>query len=303
MSSIGNVSERSTGSWVSVSVFWLVQVSALLVFFVPFAWPLVGLWAVMHFARAIGLTLAFHRYFAHRAFKMGRFTQFVWALIGTSAMQKGPLWWAGHHVTHHKYSDRDGDPHSPHVSGLYYAHIGWFTSDVRYNKIEPNNPVVRDFAKFPELRILNEHYWAPPAALALGMYLYGGMQWLAWGFLLPTMTLAHATFCINTVNHLIGSRRFKTMDQSRNNLLTAIFAVGEGWHNNHHRYQRAARNGFYWWEFDPTYYVIAVMGWLGLAWDIQPVPERIYREAEAQTIAPPEPDLDPSAEPNAEAQA
>ena len=137
---------------------------------------------------------------------------------------------------------------------------------------------------------------APPAALALGMYLYGGMQWLAWGFLLPTMTLAHATFCINTVNHLLGSRRFKTMDQSRNNVLTAIFAAGEGWHNNHHRYQRAARNGFYWWEFDPTYYVIAVMGWLGLAWDIQPVPERIYREAEAQTLAPPEPDLDPSAE-------
>jgi stearoyl-CoA desaturase (delta-9 desaturase) len=244
-----------------------------------------------------------HRYFAHRAFKMGRFTQFVWALIGTSAMQKGPLWWAGHHVTHHKYSDRDGDPHSPHVSGLYYAHIGWFTSDVRYNKIEPTNPVVRDFGKYPELRILNEHYWAPPAAIALGMYLYGGMQWLAWGFLLPTMTLAHATFCINTVNHLLGSRRFKTMDQSRNNVLTAIFAAGEGWHNNHHRYQRAARNGFYWWEFDPTYYVIAVMGWLGLAWDIQPVPERIYREAEEQTLAAPEPDLDPSAEPNAEAQA
>src|SRR5829696_4677619 len=118
MSGVGHVAERSPGSWVSVSVF-----------FVPFAWPLVGLWAVMHFVRAIGLTLAFHRYFAHRAFKMGRFTQFVWALIGTSAMQKGPLWWAGHHVTHHKYSDRDGDPHSPHVSSFYYAHIGWFASD------------------------------------------------------------------------------------------------------------------------------------------------------------------------------
>ena len=122
----------------------------------------------MHFVRAIGLTLTFHRYFAHRAFKMGRFTQFVWALIGTSAMQKGPLWWAGHHVTHHKYSDRDGDPHSPHVSGFYYAHIGWFTNDIRYNKIEPTNPVVRDFGKYPELRILTEHYCVPPAALALG---------------------------------------------------------------------------------------------------------------------------------------
>ena len=87
-SNIGVATQRSSGSLVSVSVFWLVQISALLVFFVPFTWPMVGLWAVMHFVRAIGLTLTFHRYFAHRAFKMGRFTQFVWALIGTSAMQK-----------------------------------------------------------------------------------------------------------------------------------------------------------------------------------------------------------------------
>ena len=96
------------------------------------------------------------------------------------------------------------------------------------------------------------------------------------------MTLAHATFCINTVNHMFGSRRFETVDESRNNAFTAFFAVGEGWHNNHHRYQRAARNGFYWWEFDPTYYVIRLMGWVGLAWDIQVVPERIYREAHQQ---------------------
>ncbi len=88
------------------------------------------------------------------------------------------------------------------------------------------------------------------------MFLVGGMPWLIWGFCLPTVTLAHATFAINTVNHMFGSRRFDTIDESRNNALTAFFAVGEGWHNNHHRYQRAARNGFYWWEFDPTWYVI-----------------------------------------------
>jgi stearoyl-CoA desaturase (delta-9 desaturase) len=286
------MSSRSLQSAVSVSIFWLVQVSALSIFVVPFTWPMLGLWAVAHFSRAIGLTLAFHRYFAHRSFKMSRAPQFFWALLGTAAMQKGPLWWAGHHITHHKYSDRDGDPHSPHVSGFYHAHIGWFTSDVRYNKIEPTNPVVRDFSRFPELRILDTHYWAPPAAWALAMFAIGGFQWLAWGFLLPTVTLAHATFCINTVNHLFGSRRFKTMDQSRNNVFTAIFAAGEGWHNNHHRYQRAARNGFYWWEFDPTYYAIRAMGWLGLAWDIQPVPARIYREAEAQMPPAPEAEVD-----------
>ena len=102
-----------------------------------------------------------------------------------------------------------------------------------------------------------------------------------WGFCLPTVTLAHATFAINTVNHMFGSRRFDTIDESRNNAFTAVFAVGEGWHNNHHRYQRAARNGFYWWEFDPTWYVIRTMAALGWVWNIQAVPERIYAEARA----------------------
>ncbi len=111
------------------------------------------------------------------------------------------------------------------------------------------------------------------------MYAFGGWPWLVYGFCLPTMTLAHATFCINTVNHLFGSRRFETMDDSRNNAITAFFAVGEGWHNNHHRYQRAARNGFYWWEFDLTWYVMRAMAALGLVWDMQQVPARIYEEA------------------------
>ena len=213
-------------------------------------------------------------------------------------MQKGPLWWAGHHVTHHKYADRDGDPHSPHVSGFYYAHIGWFTNDIRYNKIEPTNPVVRDFGEVPgaaraERALLVRRRWRWRSA----MYRYRRHAVAGLGLLLPTMTLAHATFCINTVNHLFGSRRFQTMDESRNNLLTAIFAAGEGWHNNHHRYQRAARNGFYWWEFDPTYYVIAVMGWLGLAWDIQAGARAdLPRGRSADHRAARGADLDPSAE-------
>lgn len=269
---------------ISVTVFWLVQASALLVFLVPFAWPLVALWAVSHFLRAIGLTLAFHRYFAHRAFKMHRAARFVWAFIGTSAMQKGPLWWAGHHVNHHRFADREGDPHSPMVSGVYYAHIGWFLNDAKHDRLEATNPVMRDFSRAPEIRFLNDYFFVPPLLLALAMFLAGGMPWLVWGFCLPTMTLAHATFAINTVNHLFGSRRFDTIDESRNNVVTAVFAAGEGWHNNHHRYQRAARNGFYWWELDLTWYAIKAMEMLGLAWDVQAVPARIYEEARAAKV-------------------
>jgi len=267
---------------VQIAIFWLVQVSALLVFFVsPFRWPLVGLWAASHFLRALGLTIIFHRHLAHRAFRMNRAARFVWALVGTASMQKGPLWWAGHHVNHHRFADRDGDPHSPMISGFYYAHIGWFLNDTKHDALEASNPVVRDFSIFPELAWLDRYHYVPPALLAAVMYAVGGLPWLVWGFCLPTMTLAHATFCINTVNHLFGSRRFETIDESRNNAFTAFFAVGEGWHNNHHRYQRAARNGFYWWEFDPTWYVIRAMQAAGLVWDVQAVPGRIYQEARA----------------------
>ena len=266
-------------NFLQIAIFWIVQASALLVFAVPFRWAFVGLWAASHFVRALGLTLIFHRYLAHRAFKMNRAARFVWSFIATAAMQKGPLWWAGHHVNHHRFADRDGDPHSPMVSGVYYAHIGWFLNDTKYDRVEATNPVIRDFSRVPELAWLEKYFFVPPLALAMTMFLIGGMPWLIWGFCLPTMTLAHATFAINTVNHMFGSRRFDTVDESRNNLVTAVFAVGEGWHNNHHRYQRAARNGFYWWEFDPTWYVIRMMAAVGLVWDVQQVPKRIYEEA------------------------
>jgi stearoyl-CoA desaturase (Delta-9 desaturase) len=265
----------------AIFIFWAVQASAVLIFFVPFAWGLLALWAVSHFSRAVGLTLAFHRYLAHRAFQMNRATRFFWTFVGTAAMQKGPLWWAGHHVNHHRFADRDGDPHSPMVSGVYYAHIGWFLNDARHDRLEATNPVVRDFSTAPEIAFLDRYFFVPPLLLATTMYLVGGVTWLVWGFCLPTMTLAHATFAINTVNHMFGSRRFDTIDESRNNPLTALFAAGEGWHNNHHRYQRAARNGFYWWEIDLTWYVIRAMALIGLAWDLHPVPDRVYVEARA----------------------
>src|SRR3954468_12325778 len=151
----------------AATVFWIVQASALLVFFVPFAWPLVALWAASHFLRAIGLTLSFHRYFAHRAFQMNRAARFVWAFIGTAAMQKGPLWWAGHHVNHHRFADRDGDPHSPMVSGFYYAHIGWFLNDANHDTLAASDTDIRDFSKFWEIRFLSSYFFVPPLLLAV----------------------------------------------------------------------------------------------------------------------------------------
>jgi stearoyl-CoA desaturase (delta-9 desaturase) len=264
------------GVRLNVVVFWTVQVSAALVWFVPFHWSLAGLGLASHYVRMLGITLGFHRQLAHRSFETGRATRFFWALLGTAAMQKGPLWWAGNHVYHHRFADRPGDPHSPRRDGLYQAHIGWFLDDTRYDAVDPGNPVVRQLRVFPEMRLLERWYALPPLALALGMFLAGGLPWLVWGFCLPTVTLAHSTFAINTVNHMWGSRRFATPDDSRNNFWTALLTLGEGWHNNHHRYPRAARSGHLWWEIDPTWWAIRTLGALRLAWNVEPVPEAAY---------------------------
>lgn len=260
-------------------LFWSIHSTVLLAFVYPPDAALLALTFLSHYGRMIGITLCFHRHMAHRAFQLSRPVRFLFAWLGTTALQKGPIWWAGNHVYHHKYADREGDPHSPLVSGFYSAHMGWFTNDIRWDTLEPDNPVVREFSRYPEMRWLDRYYAVPPALLALGLFLAGGWPFLVYGFCVPTFTLAHSTFAINSINHLFGSRRFETPDNSRNNLWTTLLTLGEGWHNNHHRFQRAARNGFYWWELDPTYWVVKGLAAIGLAGDIVPVPARIYAEA------------------------
>ena len=197
-------------------------------------------------------------------------------------MQKGPLWWAGHHVNHHRFADRDGDPHSPMVSGVYYAHIGWFLNDAKHDRLEATNPVIRDFSKAPEIAWLDRYFFVPPLVLAVAMYLAGGMPWLVWGFCLPTMTLAHATFAINTVNHMFGSRRFDTIDESRNNAVHRVLRRRRGLAQqppplSARGAQRLLLVGV---RSRPG---TSSARWprVGLAWDVQPVPERIYEEARA----------------------
>ena len=166
-------------------------------------------------------------------------------------MQKGPLWWAGHHVNHHRFADRDGDPHSPMVSGVYYAHIGWFLNDTKHDRVEATNPVIRDFSKVPEIALARALLLR--AAAAAGDRDVPRRRHAVAGLgLLPADDDAGARDVrdqhrqphvrVAPVRHASTSRATTSF--------TAFFAAGEGWHNNHHRYQRAARNGFYWWEFD-----------------------------------------------------
>lgn len=239
-------------------------------FFVPITWTAVGLGVFFYVVRMFGLTGAYHRYFAHRAYKTSRWFQFVLAWIGCAAMQKGPLWWAGHHRHHHKYSDQELDPHSPVVRSVWWAHIGWVISG-HYNQA----PAMKDFERYPELRLLDTVFtWVPGLLLGVLCYALDGWSGVVWGFVVPTVLLYHATFLVNSACHLFGTRRFETTDQSRNCWWAAILTMGEGWHNNHHHYQSCARQGFKWWEIDMSYYILRMLGLVGLVWDIREPTEK-----------------------------
>ncbi|MDB6151836.1 MAG: Fatty acid desaturase, partial [Chthoniobacteraceae bacterium] len=248
-----------------------------------------GTAVVLYFVRMFAITGFYHRYFSHRTFHTSRAAQFCFAALGNTAVQRGALWWAAVHRHHHKHADQEHDVHSPTLSGFWWSHIGWMTS----NKNFPTNyEAIRDLAKYPELVFLNRFDLVVPAVLALSLYITGavlghlvpslhtsGTQLLVWGFFISTVVLLHGTLLINSLAHVFGDRRFETEDESRNNLALALVTLGEGWHNNHHRFMGAARQGFYWWEIDVTYYLLKLLSWAGVIWDLRPVPASVYAEA------------------------
>ena len=221
--------------------------------------------AVLYVTRVFFITAGYHRYFSHRAFRVGRVTQFVLAFGGLTAVQKGPLWWAGWHRQHHRHADTDRDPHSPQ-QGFWWSHVGWILSG-RYGTAD--HRAVGDFARFPELRFLDRHDWIGPWALAVACYLIGGWSGLVVGFFGSTVLVWHATFSVNSFSHLFGRRRYATRDTSRNLAPVALLTLGEGWHNNHHHHPSSARQGVRWWEVDVTYGVLRLLAAVGIVHDLR----------------------------------
>jgi stearoyl-CoA desaturase (delta-9 desaturase) len=271
--------ERRVGArrinWVSSIPFLALQGVPLLAFVTGVTGTALALLAVTYFGRMFFITGVYHRYFSHRAYRLNRFWQFVFAFGGATCAQKGPLWWAGHHRNHHKFSDTERDIHSPR-DGFWWSHVGWILCD-DYGATPFDE--IKDFAKFPELRWLNAHDWIAPWSLAVACWLIGGWSGLVVGFFASTVLLWHSTFLVNSLAHVFGRRRYETTDTSRNSLLIALLTAGEGWHNNHHRYQSSARQGFRWWQIDTTYYVLWVLARVGIVKDLRPVPRRVIDEA------------------------
>jgi stearoyl-CoA desaturase (Delta-9 desaturase) len=229
---------------------------------------------VLYWLRIFAIGSGYHRYFSHRAYATSRWYQFVLAVLCQTTAQKSVLWWAAKHRHHHLHSDTEADIHSPRYTGFMYSHVGWIFAR-RHDHVDFVK--VADFARYPELMWLHRLEVWPAVALGVLCYLVGGWSGLVVGFCWSTVLVYHATFCINSLAHVHGRKRYVTGDDSRNNWFLAIFTMGEGWHNNHHAYQSSVRQGFKWWEFDPTFYLLKVLSWMGLVWDLKLPPETLVR--------------------------
>ena len=245
---------------------------------------LIAMAAAFYVVRMFAITAVYHRYFAHRSYKTSRIFQFLLAFLGTTATQKGPLWWASTHRTHHKYSDTPRDVHSPLQRGIWYAHMGWWLG--REHE-ETNVSQIKDFAKYPELRWLDRwHVVGVVACMALA-WVIRGFDGFLWGYVVSTCLLMHGTFFINSLAHVWGSRRYATTDTSRNNFWLALITLGEGWHNNHHHYMNSANQGFFWWEVDVSYYILRALSAVGLVWDLRKPPAHALTRDLIQVTTPP----------------
>jgi stearoyl-CoA desaturase (delta-9 desaturase) len=268
--------------------FWGIHLAALgLLVHHGWSWSGAAVTAGLYVFGMFFVTAGYHRYFSHRTFKTSRWFQFVLAFGAQLTAQKGVLWWASHHRRHHKYSDQPQDVHSAKQRGFWWSHAGWIlSSDHEVTEWAR----IQDFARFPELRFLNAVSIAPAVLVAVIAGFVGGTHGLLWGAFVPVVLLWHGTFTINSLTHLWGRRRYDSGDESRNNWLLAIITLGEGWHNNHHYYQSSVNQGFYWYEYDVTYYILRAMEKLGLVWDLR-TPPRDVLELGRRPLTLPKPTL------------
>ena len=271
---IGLADEHDDIMYPSTLPFILIHLSCVAAFWTGITWQAVAICITLYWLRMFGIGAGYHRYFSHRSYSTGRFLQFILAFLAQSSAQKSVLWWAAKHRHHHLHSDTQQDVHSPRHKGFVYSHLGWVFS----RKHDATDLVkVADLASFPELRWLHKLEVMPAAVLAVLCFLIAGWTGLVVGFLWSTVLVYHATFCINSLAHVHGRKRYVTGDDSRNNWLLAFFTLGEGWHNNHHAYQSSARQGFRWWEIDVTFYVLKALSLMGIVWGLRSPPAEVLR--------------------------
>jgi stearoyl-CoA desaturase (delta-9 desaturase) len=274
--------DRRGLNWPTVLVLALLHVGAVAALFVfdwhAFAATLFLLW----FATGLGISMGYHRLHTHRSYKVPLFLEYFFAVCGTLTLEGGPIFWVATHRIHHQKSDKPGDPHSPR-EGAWWSHIGWILfGETKHNNTRVLSKYAPDLAKHRFYVWLNDYHWLPMVVLSAALFLLGGLPMLLWATCLRVVIGLHATWLVNSVTHMWGSRRFTTTDDSRNNWWVALITFGEGWHNNHHAHPTSARHGLAWYELDISWIQIKVLRFLRIAKSVQAakLPDRLAaREA------------------------
>jgi stearoyl-CoA desaturase (Delta-9 desaturase) len=252
-------------NWPTIIALVLFHLGAIAALFV-FNWhAAIAAIFLYWMATGLGISMGYHRLLTHRSYKVPLALEYFFAVCGALTLEGGPIFWVGTHRIHHQSSDRPGDPHSPR-DGAWWAHVGWLLfGDAQHNNTLLMSKYAPDLGKNRFYVWLNDYHWAPIVLLAGLLFAIGGLPMLLWGICLRVVVGLHATWLVNSVTHMWGSRRFATRDDSRNNWWVALITSGEGWHNNHHAHPTSARHGLAWYEFDLSWLQIRLLKLLGLA--------------------------------------
>lgn len=280
--------------WVNVAYFATIHLIALTAPW-HFSWTGVGLVLLLNWvAGSLGIGVTFHRLLTHRGYRAPKLLEYLGTLCGLLASEGGAITWVAMHRAHHTFSDRPGkDLHTP-KDGFLWSHFGWIVCDLGLgSRRELERKYAPELVADPVHRVLNRIHVLPNVLAGLAIYAWGGWSLVVWGVFVRLVVTLNATWFVNSAAHTWGYRTYDTPEGSTNCWWVGLIAWGEGWHNNHHAFQRSARHGLEWWEFDANWVVIRTLAALGLAKEIQLLPENSDRFRVARRA------IDPAAQPAA----
>ncbi len=270
---------RENFSPMVTSVIVSVHLLACLAIFTV-SWQGLIAFGLLYVLSAMGITFCFHRMLSHRSFKAVPVLRYFAILCGVIALQGGPIRWSATHRTHHAKSDKTGDPHSPKISGFLWAHVVWnFFHNPDLGSEEQLKRLTQDLYEDKGIVFMEKNFVAINLLFASLLFVVGyalggwsiGLSVLVWGGFLRILAMWHVTWCINSATHIWGYRNYETPDNSKNLWWLTVLSMGEGWHNNHHRFQRPAQTGHRWFEIDLTYGLIRFFNAVGLVYQVVPL--------------------------------
>ena len=259
----------TTVNVITAGIMVLFHILAVIALFY-FSWTNLLVALALHWAAVgFGISLGYHRLHTHRGYKTSKAFEYFLAFCGTLTLEGGPIFWVAVHRQHHQHSDQPADPHSPRVSP-FWSHLGWVIfGEANHNNTAIMSRYAPDLGRDRFYQWLSTYHWVPLTVLGLTLLAVGGWPLVNWAIFLRVVVGLHATWLVNSATHLWGHRRFATKDDSKNSWWVALLTFGEGWHNNHHAHPVSARHGLAWYEFDPTWLELKVLGAIGLVWDVK----------------------------------